>query len=114
MSAKSNKELETQNSELTKRLDNLQINFEKRSEEHKILQGKLLETERRILHCNNCEKSPGIKTAVKKHRTNHETTKTVFKCNQCEREFNEEWMMSARVKAHKKYTCETCDTTFKN
>ena len=37
----------------------------------------------------------------------------MFKCNDCVKEFNEEWMMRAHEKTHKKYQCEKCDKSFK-
>ena len=36
----------------------------------------------------------------------------VFKCDQCTKEFNEEWKMKAHTKKHKRYQCEQCEKTF--
>jgi hypothetical protein len=43
----------------------------------------------------------------------HEQAKNVFKVDECAKEFNEEWMMSAHLKTHKKYKCEKCDKSVK-
>jgi hypothetical protein len=108
MTAKSNKEWETENSELQEKLIILKQNFEKLSAEHKTLQ-----TEKRNPKCKTCEKNPGSKVSLKKHKTVHEPSKNAFKCDECAKDFNEEWMLSAHLKTHKKYKCEKCDKSFK-
>ena len=114
MTAKTNKEFQTENTELKKNLSNVKLNFEKLSEEHKTLQAELiLEREKRTPKCNNCEKIPVSRIVLKKHKIGQDPPKSVFKCDQCEKVFNEEWMMSAHLKTHKKYKCEKCDKTFK-
>ena len=47
------------------------------------------------------------------HHNNHTSKKELYKCIQCEKEFNEEWKFSAHMKIHKKYECEKCGKTFK-
>ena len=86
MTAKSNKEWETENSELQEKLIILKQNFEKLSAEHKTLQ-----TEKRNPKCKTCEKNPGSKVSLKKHKTVHEHKKNVFKFDDCAKDFNEEW-----------------------
>ena len=38
----------------------------------------------------------------------------VFKCDQCTKEFNEEWKMKAHKKKHKKFQCEQCEKNFES
>ena len=42
MTVKTNKEFQTENTELKKNLSNVKLNFEKLSEEHKTLQAELI------------------------------------------------------------------------
>ena len=36
----------------------------------------------------------------------------VFKCDQCKKEFDQEWKKSAHEKKHKKNQCDKCDNFF--
>ena len=47
MANKTNKELQTENSDLTFKLKNLKLNFDKHSADHKILQTKLFSEKER-------------------------------------------------------------------
>ena len=50
---------------------------------------------------------------MKSQQNEHQSQTKVFKCDHCDKEFNEKWKMSAHVKKHEKYECEQCDRTFK-
>jgi hypothetical protein len=86
MTAKLNKELQTENSELQGKLIILKQNYEKLSADHKTfqtdhktLQTKLLsETFKRNPECKNSEKTPGNKVTWKKRKTYHEPANNVL------------------------------------
>ena len=44
----------------------------------------------------------------KEHRVNSDT----FMCDQCDKEFDEEWKLCIHLKKHKKYSCDQCSKTF--
>ena len=48
-------------------------------------------------------------TGLKKHDDNY----GIFKCVRCEKEFDEQWKLSAHMKIHEKYQCEQCEKSFK-
>ena len=50
---------------------------------------------------------------MKKHKSNKRSDIEIFKCLECNKEFNEEWKMSAHLKLHQKYKCDQCEKTFK-
>ena len=71
MTSKTNKEWETENSQLTLKLNVLNQNFDKLSEEHKIIQTKLqLEKEKTRDKCKKCDKNLDNVIDVKKIRNN--------------------------------------------
>ena len=37
----------------------------------------------------------------------------MFQCDECERNFKEEWKLNAHIKSHEKYSCDHCDKRFK-
>ena len=51
---------------------------------------------------------------VKKIRNNKKSTSRVYKCDNCEKEFDEEWKLRAHMKTHKNFKCENCEKTFAN
>ena len=113
MTAKTNQEWQAENSHLTFKLNNLKQNFDKLSEEHKILQTKLiLETEKTKDNRNKCDINLEKVTNVKKLRNYQKSTTRVFKCDKCEKEFYEEWKLRAHVKSHNNFKCEKCEKTF--
>ena len=92
MATKTNKELQTENSDLTFKLKNLKENFDKLSVEHKILPTQLIsEKEKTNKKCNNCIKNLENVTNTKKLRNDPKSKTIVFKCDQCEKEFYDEW-----------------------
>ena len=40
------------------------------------------------------------------NKHNKQRNTEIFKCGECEKEFNEEWKLSAHIKTHKKYQCD--------
>ena len=115
MAPKSNKEFQTENSDLTFKLNNLKQNFDKLSAEHKNLQTQLIsEKEKNNRKCNNYKKNLENVTKVKKLRNDQKSKTMVFKCDQCEKEFYEEWKLRAHVKTHNNFKCEQCEKSFAN
>ena len=112
MTGKNKKELQSENSEMKERLNILQINFEKLSEEHKALQVELIQEKEKNKR-NNGDKSTETLKDLRKHNNKHESQTEVFKCDFCNKDFNEQWKMCAHIKKHDKHKCELCDKTFK-
>ena len=84
--------MQKENSEMKGKLNNLQQNFDKLSEEHKTLQTELIvEKEKNETRCNNCVKSHETSTILKKHKNDidKDSKASVFKCDHCDSEFNE-------------------------
>ena len=115
MTAKTNKEFQTENSDLTFKLNNLKQNFDKLSSEHKNLQKTLqLEKEKTNKQCNKCDRKLDKESSVKKLRNDQKSKTMVFKCDKCDKEFSEEWKLRAHVKTHSNFKCEKCEKTFVN
>ena len=49
---------------------------------------------------------------LKTHTLDHGSPSGFYKCDQCNKEFNEEWKMSAHRKIHTKYQCDQCEKSF--
>ena len=60
--------------------------------------------------CSEVFESWGI---LNKHNKNHHKSNAKLKCDECERNVDEEWKLNAHIKTHKKYNCDQCDKTFK-
>ena len=113
MTSKTNEELQTENSQLTLKLNILNQNFDKLSKEHKIIQTKLqLEKEKTCDKCKKCDKNLDNVIDVKKIRNNKKSTSSVYKCDNCEKEFYEEWKLRAHMKTHKNVKCGKCEKNF--
>ena len=89
-------------------------NFDNLSEEHKSLQTQLKQEKEKENHkCNKCENNSENLPNLKKHRSDHmATSPQVFKCDQCIKDFNDEWKMKAHKKKHKRFQCEQCEKNF--
>ena len=48
---------------------------------------------------------------MNKHNKNQHKSNAKLKCDECERNFDEEWKLNAHIKIHKKYNCDQCDKT---
>ena len=68
---------------------------------------------KKSFNCKKCNKGSESWSTVKEHLNKHTSRKEIFKCSQCEKEFGEEWKMSAHLKSHKKYECDKCEKSFK-
>ena len=113
MTAKTNQEWQTENSELKFRLKNLKQNFDKLSEEHKTLRTTLQrEKDKTNNKCDNCKKHLDKESNVKKLRNFQKSKTVVFKCDKCEEEFSEKWKLRVHLKTHDKFKCEKCEKTF--
>ena len=113
MPVKTKTDLQTENSKLKEKLNMVENNFEKLSGEHKSLQADFkIEKERRNQRCSNCDHKSENKINLKKHKNEHRSRSEIIKCEQCEKEFSEEWKLRAHEKKHKKYQCDQCDKTF--
>ena len=112
MTSKNKKELQAENSQMKERFITLELNVEKLCEENKSLRTELI-LEKEKNRCNNCDKSPKRLSNLKNRKNDHESQPGVFKCDHCDKVFNEQWKMSAHVRKHDKHKCEQCDKTFK-
>ena len=113
MSTKTNKDFQTENSELIEKLNTLRHNFENLSDDHKKLQEEKRNFKCKNCKCNNCEKKVEKAKNLKKHRSEENSGNMVFICDLCNKEFNEKWMMNAHRKKHRMHKCDRCDKTFK-
>ena len=110
MTGKTKKEFQAENLELREKLKMVEYNFENLSDEHKTLQTNfIIEKEKRNM-CNNCEKNLDRSNNFEKHK--NRSSMGVFKCEQCKKEFDQEWKKRAHEKKHKKYQCDKCDECF--
>ena len=50
-------------------------------------------------------KSPESSSNLRKTKNEHKAQTRVFKCDHCEREFNEKWKLSDHETKHDKYKC---------
>ena len=114
MAVKTNEEWQTENSELAFKLNYLKQNFDKLSVEHKILQTKLISEKEKNQECNKCNRNLQNVTNVKKLRNDKNSKHRSFECDKCEKEFFEEWKLSAHVKTHEKFKCDQCEKSFTN
>ena len=109
MANKTNNDFQTENSELREKLNTLGLNFKTLSDDHKKLQLELIAAEEKKM-CKNCEKNLTNVKNLKKHRSDKDSCKGVFKCDMCEKEFNKEWMMNAHKNNHRIHKCDRCDS----
>ena len=110
MTGKNKKELQKENSELKEELNDIKTKYDE-------LSGKLtsLETrmETRNPKCNKCDKTFPNSSTVRNHQVDHSSLNINFKCDQCERKFDEDWKLSAHIKEHAKKKCDRCNKVFK-
>ena len=69
------KKMHVENTKLKEDLNYLLVEFD------------ILYKTRNVL-CSKCNKSFMKVTILKKHKNNHESTNSVFKCDHCDRQFN--------------------------
>ena len=116
MAGKTKKDLESDNALLKEELSNVKNKLAELSKKYENLQNKERATtfvERNIsLRCQKCDKSFESLTDLKDHKNEHRVNGDIFKCDQCDTEFNEECKLFAHVKSHKEYACEQCSKTF--
>jgi hypothetical protein len=80
MATKTKNEMPKEKSEMKGKLNNLQQNFDKLSEEHKTLQTELVvEKETNKTRCNNCFKTHETCTILKKYKNDIDKDSSVFK-----------------------------------
>ena len=66
-----------------------------------------------VFKCDKCDYSCESAPDLKKNQDSHKVVSGHFKCDDCGREFNEEWKKNAHVKIHTKFDCNQCGKTFK-
>jgi hypothetical protein len=110
MAVKTKKEVQAENSELRERLNMVQTNFDKLSNEHKILKAELITEKEKHNRCTNCDKILESGKVLKNPKKKSSTGE--FKCDQCKKEFDQEWKMNAHERKHKRYQCDRCDESF--
>ena len=112
MTGKTKKALETENSVLKEELSQVKIKLANLSEQHEKCNSEQTSQSNNLM-CSMCDKFFGSLKDLKKHKSADHKTNEVFKCEKCNRIFNEEWKMNAHVKTHKQYECDHCSKTFK-
>ena len=93
---------ETENSSLKEELENLKIKNATLFEENAFLKSicdKDKEKKRIFFICSNCNKAFENQEDFKNHKTEHKRNNDVFKCNKCEKTYNEDWKMNAQCKS---------------
>ena len=110
MAVKTKKEVQAENSELRERLNMVQTNFDKLSNEHKILKAELITEKEKHNRCTNRDKILESGKVLKNPKKKSSTGE--FKCDQCKKEFDQEWKMNAHERKHKRYQCDRCDQSF--
>ena len=110
MTAKTKKELQAENISLKEELANVKEKFAELSEKF-----KKLEQHKQIplFQCKKCQKSFLSSEDLKIHMKNHADRNQIFKCDECDLEFNEEWKILAHKKSHVKFKCGKCEKSFK-
>ena len=103
ITGKNKPELLTENSELEEELTDIKTKYDELSERI-----KSLETE---IKCNKCDKTSANSTSVKKHQ--HQLISSAHKCDQCRKEFDEEWKLNTHLKVCRINKCDQCDKSFK-
>ena len=101
---------------IKKELSDLKTNFASLSEKYEILEKKYDECRintKTTFKCNNCDEVFVSLGDLKKHRKRHNSNQVMFQCDECERNFKEEWKLNAHIKSHEKYSCDHCDKRFK-
>ena len=103
------KELQKENNEIKKELSDVKNHYTNLLQEYRSLEAKTTSSSK----CSIYEKSLESFEIVKEPQENHDLTKEIFKCDHCERDFNEKWKLNAHLKVCKVKKCDVCDKTFK-
>ena len=109
MTGKSKKELQAENAEIKKELSDLRISHAQLAEEFKCLKDRNTTN----IVCNKCENIFEKLPEVRKPHDDHTSSNQIFRCDHCEREFDEKWKLSAHLRTCKNNKCDVCDKTFK-
>ena len=107
MAAKNKKELLKENSEIKKELSDVKSHYANLLEEYRCLEAKT------ISKCNKCEKNLEGLENVRNPKEDDNSALQLFKCDQCEKEFNQNWKLNAHLKTCRMSKCDVCDKTFK-
>ena len=98
MTGKTKKDLESENTLLKQEIDNLKNKLVEISEKYENLQTKGKPTKfvkrNKILRCEKCDNFVESLTDLKDHKE-HRVNSDTFMCDQCDKEFNEEWKLCA-------------------
>lgn len=96
MTAKTKKEFQAENSELREKL--------------RILQAELISEKEKRNGCTDCDKKLDDGNFLKKQK--NRSSFGVYKCDQCNKEFDQGWKLSAHEKKHKRYQCDKCENCY--
>ena len=111
MTSKTKKELQAENISLKEELANIKEKFAELSEKYKKIEQN---NQISLFQCKKCHKSFVSSEDLKKHMRNHADRNQIFKCDECDLEFNEEWKILAHKRRHVKFKCGKCEKSFKN
>ena len=106
MTAKNKKQLEKENNEIKKELSDVKNHYANLLEEYRCLEVKTISD----FQCNKCEKNL---EKVTNPQEDHSSALKIFKCDHCEKDFNEKWKLNAHSKTCRMKKCDVCDKTFK-
>ena len=112
MTNKTKKEIQAENNKLKESLDKFQIKCQKLSEKCDLLESE----KKQNFKCQKCSKKSENVNNLKGHLKKQKelpSTEEIYKCSECEKQFNEEWKINAHMKMHKKYECDKCEKKFK-
>ena len=60
-----------------------------------------------IFKCNACDEEFDNQKDMKNHvRNRYYSCDEIYQCDVCDKQFKEEWKFSAHVRSHKKYSCD--------
>ena len=99
-----------------KEFRDLKVIFDALADKHEVLERKHEQCgvgKKADFECVTCKKKFDSRIALEKNNKIHKLDKGTFKCDGCERLFNEEWKMNAHKKTHIKHVCDECDQIFK-
>ena len=112
MSRKTVKDLEREISVQNKMIKKLNSNYDSLLEKYDELETKYIQSTSKTYNCTFCgEKFQSGKDLGSHIRTEHGNEGS-YKCDVCEKVFDQEWKQKAHIKNHKKYQCDYCDKTF--
>ena len=114
MSKKTVKDLEREISVQNKMIKKLNSNYDSLLEKYDELENKYIQSNSKTttFNCTLCGEKCQSGQDLGRHRRSEHRNEGSYKCDVCEKVFDQEWKRKAHVKSHKKYQCDYCDKTF--